>query len=93
MIEMTYSLDLRERILSLRLREGMSYTKLSKLFGINRQTIFRWTKRDNLSPSKNRKKECTKINMKLLVKDIKERPDAYNYERAERLDVSVSCMH
>lgn len=31
--------------------------------------------------------------MELLINDIKERPDAYNYERAKRLDVSVSCVY
>jgi transposase len=59
-------------------------------FGVGKQTIYNWTKR--LLPHETRNKPATKIDMQALLKDVKKYPDAYQFERAKRLDVSVRCV-
>jgi len=46
----------------------------------------RWNK--VLEPRLTRNKPVTRIDMEALKRDIEERPDAYQYERAEKLKVS-----
>ena len=59
-------------------------------FGVGKQTIYNWTKR--LMPHKTRNKPATKIDMQALAEDVKKHPDAYQFERAKRLHVSVRCV-
>mgnify|MGYP003555070318 FL=1 len=56
-------------------------------FGISKQTVYNWTKQ--LIPCKTRNKPATKINMQALAEDVRRYPDAYQFERAKRLNVSV----
>ena len=88
---MTYSLDFREKVLLFRKKECLSYTELSKRFGIDRQTIFRWSK--NPTPKTKRKKNAVKIDMEALKEDVRENPDLYQYERAKKFKVSQNCIH
>ena len=83
---MTYSIDFRKKVLEVRKKEGISFEGLSKRFCISKTTILSWTKR--LTPKKKRNKGASKINMEALREDIKSYPDAYLYERAERMQVS-----
>ena len=66
----------------------MSYTAISKLFNIGRNTVFTWTKK--LHPEKHRNKKQVKIDLDRLQQDVEEYRDAYQYERAKRLGVSKS---
>ena len=88
---MTYALDFRKKVLFFREQESLSYTKLSKRFGINRQTIFRWTK--NVIAKTNRDKPCSKLDMESLKEDVIKNPDLYQYERAATFKVSQNCIH
>ncbi|WP_218152075.1 IS630 transposase-related protein [Nitrosomonas communis] len=47
----------------------------------------RWIKIPD--PRTIRNKPATKIDMKMLAQDVKNYPDAYQYERAKRLGVST----
>ena len=88
---MTYALDFRKKVLFFKEQKNLSYTKLSKRFGINRQTIFRWTK--NIIAKTNREKPCTKLDMEILKEDVIKKPDLYQYERAVKFKVSQNCIH
>ena len=83
---MTYSLDFRKKVLSVKATEGLSFVKTSKRFRVGVSSILRWTK--NSLPKLNRNKPCVKLDMEALKQDIVLYPDAYQYERAERLGVS-----
>ena len=79
-LRMTYSLDFRKKALSIRAKEGLSFAQTAKRFGVSVNSLFLWSKR--LEP--------IKIDNEALLEDIRQYPDAYNYERAERLNVSSS---
>lgn len=83
---MTYSIDFRKKVFKIKEKEGLSFAETSKRFGIGKTTLVRWTNR--LEPRTTRNKPVSKIDMEVLKQDIKEYPDAYNYERAKRLGVS-----
>jgi transposase len=83
---MTYSIDFRRQVFKVKKEEGLSYEETAKRFKIGKATLIRW--RNRLEPKQRRNKPATKINMEALKKDIEEYPDAYQYERANRLGVS-----
>lgn len=85
---MTYSLDFRKKVLSIRSKEGLSFAQVAKRFGVSVNSVFLWSKRLKSKRSKNR--PAIKIDKESLMEDIKKYPDAYNYERAKRLNVSTS---
>lgn len=88
---MTYSLDFRKKVLAVKKREGLSFEDIALRFDIgSKHTVFRWTKQ--LEPCATRNKGATKIDMDSLERDVKLYPDAYQYERAQRLNVSESCV-
>lgn len=83
---MTYSKDLRLKVLETREKDNLSMKEVSKRFGVGVTSFMRWTK--NLDSKKTRNKPAVKIDMDALRSDVKEFPDAYLKERAERLKVS-----
>lgn len=85
---MTYSIDLREKVLAIKEKEKISFELVSKRFGVGENTVFVWTKK--ILPLKNRNKASTKIPIDRLKEDVAQYSDAYQYERAERLGVSKS---
>lgn len=83
---MTYSLDFRKKVLEIKKEEKLSCEEVSKRFKIGIMTVVRWGKR--IDSKKTRIKPPVKINMESLKDDVKKYPDAYQYERAERMGVS-----
>lgn len=88
---MTYSRDFRNKVLTIKEQENLSFSQVSKRFGVARDTVFRWSK--NIVAKTKRNKPATKIDMEALQRDIETYPDAYQYERAERLQVSRNCVY
>lgn len=88
---MTYSIDFRKKVLSIKKKERMSYERASKFFGISKTTILKWNK--NLIPKVGRNKAATKIDMEALKEDIIKYPDSYVYERAQRLGASRNGVY
>ena len=82
---MTHSQDFRKKVLSIKEKEGLTLSETAIRFDIGVSTIQRWEKR--LEPKKTRNKPATKLDMKALEEDVKNNPDAYQYERAARLGV------
>ena len=87
---MTYSLDFRRKVLSIKTKEGLSFAQTSKRFEVSVNSLFLWSKR--LEPQRTRNKSASKIDMDALKKDVELYPDGYIYERAERLRVSRTCI-
>jgi transposase len=83
-----YSLDFRRKVLGIKQAEGLSFTEVSARFKVGIASLVRWTRK--IEPCTKRNKPATKIDMEGLKKDIETYPDAYQYERAQRLGVSQS---
>ena len=83
---MTYSIDFRKKVLSIKQRDQLSFDAVAERFGVGKATVFRWSKR--IEAQRTRQKPATKIDMAALARDVEMYPDAYQYERAERFGVS-----
>jgi len=88
---MTYSLDFRKRVLEVKKEEDLTLEEVAKRFKVGVASVIRWNKR--LIPQSKRNKPETKVNMEALKKDVKDYPDSYQYERAQRLGVSKNGIH
>ncbi len=88
---MTYSLDFRKKVLSIRSKEGLSFAQVGRRFGVSINSVFLWSKK--LEPKRGKNRPSIKIDREVLMEDIKKHPDAYNYERAQRLNVSTSGIY
>ena len=83
---MAYSQDYRQLALQ-KLDEGYSIRETAEYFEISTRTLQTWKK----SPERKRRVfKPLKIDTELLLKDIEDYPDAYQYERAQRLKCSTS---
>ena len=87
---MTYSIDFRRKVLSVRDAEKLTISGVANRFNVGIASVVRWI--NKLEPEKTRNKPATKINMEALINDIFNYPDAYQYERATRLCVSKQCI-
>lgn len=87
---MTYSRDFRMKVLAVREQENLSMAKVAKRFGVGLKSVLRWSQ--NIESITKRNKPATKIDMEALKRDVEQYPDAYQYERAERLGVSEGCV-
>jgi len=87
---MSYSLDFRKQVFKLKQKENLTFQDVSEKFGIPIRTLFRWQQR--IEPKTKRNKPSTKIDMEALSKDVKDNPDAYQYERAKTFGVSQSAI-
>ncbi|SFJ07174.1 transposase [Nitrosomonas sp. Nm34] len=85
-LQMTYPISFRHKILSVRKKENLSIAQVAKRFCVGVVSVMRWIKTPD--PKTTRNKPATKINMERLAQNVKNYPDAYQYERAKRLGVS-----
>ena len=83
---MTHSLDFRQKVLSVRQKEGLTLAEVAARFDVGLASVTRWCKR--VEPQMARNKPATKISSETLKQDVLDYPDAYQYERAQRLGVS-----
>ena len=88
---MTYSSDFRCKVLSVRKKEGLTIAQVATRFCVGIASVTRWIK--NPQPQLTRNKPATKIDMEALARDVIAHPDAYQYERARRLGVSVQGIN
>jgi len=83
---MTYSLDYRRKVLSVREKEDLTIAEVAERFCVGVATVVRWLQR--VEPQRTRYKPPTKIDRIALARDVREHPDAYQSERAGRLGMS-----
>ncbi len=81
---MSYSIDFRRKVISVRKAEGLTIRETAKQFRIGKASLVRWLKR--LEP-KNSTPRQRKLDKDALAKDVEQYPDAYQKERAERFGV------
>jgi len=87
---MTYSIDFRKKVLSVREQEGLSIEETADRFSIGSASITRWIK--EIKPKRTRIKVRTKLPLDVLQADREKYPDSYNYERAKRLGVGETTV-
>jgi len=90
---MTYSLDLRKRVLNY-LEKGNTQEEASIIFDISPKTVTNWVKKNkenNLSP-KVRENKPRKIDNDQLIKYIKNNSDAYLREIAKEFSVTIQAI-
>ncbi len=83
-----YNLHFIKKVL--KQRESLSIQKLAEKYDLSTRTIQNWIQ--GKLPAGKRNKPNTKLDINLLIEDVKQYPDAYQYERAERLKVSEACI-
>jgi transposase len=87
---MTYSIDFRRKVLSIRKKENLTIAQVAKRFYIGIASVTRWL--NVIEPKLTRNKPATKIDMNALAKDVENYPDAYQYERGLRLGVAEKTV-
>ena len=87
---MTYSLDFRQKVFEQKAKHDLTFEQTSERFGIGIATLFRWQKK--LVPCVMRNKPSTKIDDCQLLEDVKNYPDDYQWERAERFGVTQRAI-
>ena len=80
-----YSLDYRKQVLK-SLDEGMTFAEAAVFYDISPTTIQKWKKR--LHSKTTRDIKPYKIEDEALAQDVKDHPDDYHYERAQRFRCS-----
>ena len=84
---MTYSVDLRERVVEF-VEQGGSKSEAARQFKVSRWCVYDWLSRETLKPEKQGCPGPWKLNPEELKAHVEAYPDAYQYERA--LDLGVS---
>ncbi len=87
---MSYSLDLRERVVSY-IKQGGKISEATQIFQVSRATIHRWLKRDNLAPTVVPRRPW-KLDWAALAADVAAHPDDRLIDRAQRFGVQVSTI-
>jgi transposase len=83
---MTYSIDFRKKVLSIKEQENLTLLEVSNRFGVGQASVVRWSK--NIEPQATRNKPTLRLDWEALAKDVDKHPDSYQYERAARFGVS-----
>ena len=86
---MAYSLDFRRKVLSVRKKEGLTIAEVAARFDVGVASVTRWVKNIHRKPQGFRQR---KIDLDVLRQDIRDYPDAYQYERAKRMGVAQNAI-
>ena len=86
---MAYSLDFRRKVLSVREKQGLTIAEVASRFDVGVTSVVRWIKRVQRKPPGFRHR---KIDLEVLRQDVLAYPDAYQYERAQRLGVRQNAI-
>ncbi|MDJ0575370.1 MAG: IS630 transposase-related protein [Xenococcaceae cyanobacterium MO_234.B1] len=87
---MTYSLDLRKRVINY-VENGGSVTKAAKVFQVGRASIYRWLDSEDLEPRKVTRRN-RKLDWKALEKDVQISPEVRLIDRAKEFGVRPSAI-
>ena len=84
---MTYSVDLRERVVAF-VKEGGSKSEAVRRFKVSRWCVYEWLSRNCLEPAKQGCPGPWKLSPEVLEAHVGQYPDAYQHERSAALGVS-----
>jgi transposase len=86
---MKYTIEFRQKVIATKEKYGLTLRETARRFDISERALLRWNKRIEPIRKYNVK---NRINLELLKQDVEAYPDAYQYERAERLKSSQSSV-
>jgi transposase len=86
---MPYPLKFRQHLLKIQRAEGLTFSETAGGFQVGIASVVRWSKKPEPLTTRNRK--C-KVDMDALAKDVETHPDDYQYEGAERFNMSARGM-
>ena len=78
----------RHRVLSVRRAEKLTIDEVAARFCVGVASVVRWL--NCPEPERTLHKPAVRIDRIALARDVRDFPDAYHYERAQRLGVSAS---
>lgn len=87
---MTYSIDLRKRVVNF-VNEGGSKAEASRRFEVSLWCVNDWCKRDDLAPKVHSDRN-RKIDKEALRRHVEQNPDALLRERAEVFGVHINAI-
>lgn len=87
---MTYSIDLRERVVAF-CRSGGGKTEAARRFGVHRLTVYGWLGAKSLEPKKHGRRK-RKLDRDLLQKHVDDFPDQTLKERAAAFGVAANAI-
>ena len=87
---MTYSVDLRERVVAY-VRQGGHQTEAAKLFDVSCKTISRWLKAPDLHPKRVTARR-RKLDEAALAVHVRDFPDALLRDRAAHFGVAINAI-
>ena len=88
---MTYSLDLRQRVVDF-VKNGGSKAEASRVYEVSIWCVYDWCKRKELAPKQLPERRNRKLDWKELRRHVQEHPDALLRERAEYFGVHTSAI-
>lgn len=88
---MTYPGSFRKKVLGYKNKYKLSIRETAKHFELGVNSIVRWEKKPE--PSKTKSRPSIKISKEALLKDVKDYPDDFLYERAQRFEVTAAGIH
>ncbi len=86
---MTYPLKFRLHVLKVQAEEGLNNSETARRFCIGLSSLKRW--HEHPTPAINRHRS-SRIDMDALARDVEKYPDDYQFERAQRFDMSTRGM-
>lgn len=88
---MTYQTPHRKAVISY-IKEGGSRVEASRIFKVSRDTIYRWSKLDDLCPKPPPRTRNRKIDKAVLRRHVDDHPDMFLRERSTIFNVHISSM-
>jgi putative transposase len=87
---MTYSVDLRERVVAF-VKEGGSKAEAARRFGVTRSCVYDWLSREDLKPKKHGRRK-RKLDWAALAQHIEAHPDQLLRARAAHFGVRMYSL-
>jgi transposase len=91
LVIMTYSVDLRERVVSF-VAGGGSKAEAARRFEVSRSVVYDWMKRDNLHPKPYERTKFRKLDKEALRRHVQSYPQMLSKERAVHFGVNPSSI-
>jgi len=88
---MTYSIDLRKRVVSY-VEEGGFKSEAAQIFGVSLWCVNDWCQRKNLAPKPSAPRRNGKLDWDALKKHVSDYPDAILRERAAHFNVHIHAI-
>ena len=87
-----YSIDLRKAALKLR-KQGKTYKEITQYLGVSRNTVYLWSKRDTLEPSKSSGRPEREVGIEDWQSFTREHEGKTLKQMSELLSISKSTLH